>query len=441
MSKKYFLETYGCQMNFAESNALEKKLKKAGWIPSESEDSADLILINTCSVRKTAENRIWGRLGYYKKKKEDSDFILGVMGCMTERLGEEIRSEFPAVDVLIGTFGKQDFIKAVEKKNIKGKENFFGFEKFVFADEHAMEGDFQAMIPIMHGCNNFCTYCIVPYVRGREVSRTPDEIINEIKASEKQGVKEVTLIGQNVNSYKYPSDEESGKTLDFPGLLKRVLEETDIPWIRFISSHPKDLSDELIELIAENKRICRHIHLPVQNGSNKILDKMNRKYTREDYLLLVDKMRKAIPDLSLTTDILIGFPGEDEEDFKLTVNLVEEVGFDDAFTYQYNAIENTAAFDFPDQVEEEVKKRRLSELIDMQRKISAERKRKIVGTTADVLVEKISRKSSREVLGRTEKNYMVVFPGNKGLIGRMYRVKMKKLSGNTFVGERKCPGD
>ncbi|MBI9100849.1 MAG: tRNA (N6-isopentenyl adenosine(37)-C2)-methylthiotransferase MiaB [Spirochaetales bacterium] len=439
MNKQYFIETYGCQMNVAESSALEKKLHDAGWRAASSGEEADVVLLNTCSVRKTAENRIWGRLGHFKRLKQENRFLLGVMGCMTERLGEDIRKEAHAVDFLVGTFGKVDFTEALINGKLNRGDAFFGHEEYEFAREHCDSGEFQAMLPIMHGCDNFCSYCIVPYVRGHEISRKPDEIIFELKKIEKAGVKEVTLIGQNVNSYRFTL--EGGSLLDFSGLLRRILTETKIPWIRFISSNPQDLSDDLIDVISKNERICSHIHLPIQHGSTDVLKAMNRKYTREDYLLLVDKMRKNIPDLSLTTDLLIGFPGEREEDYLLTADLIKKVGFEDAYTYQYNAIEGTAAFSYENQVPEAEKKRRLADLIEIQRAISSKIKGEYIGKEVTALVEKISRKADDEVLGRTENNQMVVFAGDAGLIGNMCRVKIKGLSGNTFLGEKICLGD
>ncbi len=437
MSKKYWIETYGCQMNVAETHSLEEHLKENEWTASDRADDADIVLLNTCSVRKTAENRIWGRLGFYKRMKSERKFILGVMGCMTERLKDEIRKDVPAVDILIGTFGKKEFASALVSGKVVSGDDFFGESEYQFARTHSGDGDFQAMVPIMHGCNNFCSYCIVPHVRGREISRNPEDIISEINKLEDSGIHEVTLLGQNVNSYDFGSPS----IMDFPALLEKIISETNIPWIRFISSHPKDLSDELIGVIAANPRICRHIHLPVQHGSGNILKQMNRRYSREDYITLVGKMRKSIPGLSLTTDIMVGFPGETEEDFQLTMELVKSIKFEDAFTYQYNAIENTTAFSFPEQVDEKIKKRRLGELIELQRMLGYKIKEKYLGCEVTVLVEGISRKSREEVLARTEHNHMVVFPGKEDLKGRLIRVRLNSLSGNTFQGELLCPGD
>jgi len=438
MSGKYWIETYGCQMNVAETASLELALKGGGWSPAETEDQADLVVLNTCSVRKTAENRIWGRLGYYKSRKGSREFLLGVMGCMTERLKEEIRGEVPAVDILIGTFGKGDFVQALLEGRARRGDDFLGGGEYSFAGRHSGEGSFQAMVPIMHGCNNFCTYCIVPHVRGREVSRDPGEILRELRELEASGIREVTLLGQNVNSYRF--SRETGM-IRFPELLEMIVKETGLPWIRFVSSHPKDFSGELIRVIRDNPRICRHIHLPVQHGSSKILAAMNRKYTREEYLALVERIRAEIPGISLTTDILLGFPGETEEDFLQTMDLVTRVGFEDAFTYQYNAIEGTAAFSLEGQIPSAEKKRRPSQLIELQRGIGSRAKEGAVGRIVTALVEGVSRRSSRKMLARTEQNHMVVFEGTPDLTGQLCPVRLVSLKGNTFQGERICPGN
>jgi len=432
MNNKYWLETYGCQMNVAESASIENSMKLMGWESASKSEDANLVLLNTCSVRKTAESRVWGRLGFYKAQKKNSEFQLAIMGCMTERLKDFIRKEVPEVDLLIGTYGKKEFISALESNDYFGKQDFFGHDEFSFASNHFGEGMSQAMVPIMHGCDNFCTYCIVPHVRGREVSRTPNEILDELQRLSNEKVQEVTLLGQNVNSYNY---KDNGNTILFSDLLNRIQDKVDIPWIRFISSHPKDLSDELIESMKANPQLCRHIHLPVQHGSNNILKRMNRRYTKEDFLSLVDRIRTAMPDISLTTDILMGFPGETEEDVEETLDLIEKVRFIDAFTYQFNAMEGTEAFDMVDKIEEGVKKARLARVIERQRAIGYEEKNKFVNTNVEVLVEGLSKKDDKELLGRTFRNNMVVFPGSGDLIGKIITIHLNELAGNTFRGE------
>ena len=439
MGKLYWLETYGCQMNVAESASLETSLRQKGWTPAAAPEEADLVLLNTCSVRKTAENRIWGRLGFFKSLKEQHSFSLGVMGCMTERLKNDLRKEVPDIDFLVGTYGKTEFTLALEDNIPLAKKNFFGHDEFSFAVSHFWSGEAQAMVPIMHGCNNFCTYCIVPYVRGREVSRPWEDIKAELAILEERNVKEITLLGQNVNSYQ---SHYQGDTLNFAGLLLKIGEESSIPWIRFLSSHPKDLSREVIEAMRVTPQVCRHLHLPVQHGSNRILTAMNRRYTREAYLSLVDDLRKAMPEISLTTDILIGFPGETENDVEDTLNLVKTVGFSDAFTYIYNAMEGTRAYDMENQIPEGLKKERLNRVIELQRQMGHQEKASRLGKTVTVLVEGSSKKNSLEMLGRTEHNSMVVFPGASDLTGTLRQVKLTELPGNTYKGEDKgCLGN
>lgn len=431
--KSYWLETYGCQMNTAESNAIIADLIEKGWKEADSEQNADFVLLNTCSVRQTAENRIWGRIGYYKHLKETKDFTLAVTGCMAERLKEDLQKKAPAVDMVIGNFEKEILSEYLDTHDI-WNDNLVSEGEYNFREIHLAENDFKSMVPIMHGCNNFCSYCIVPYVRGRETSRSPESIIKELKKLELKGVREVTLLGQNVNSYSY---KENDKIIDFTHLLKRILSETKLlGWIRFMSSHPKDVPENLIDLISSNSRLCNHIHLAVQHGSDKILKKMNRNYTRSDFIALTNKMKKTIPDISITTDLLIGFPGEDIKDLELTKDLMNRIGFNDAFTYYYNPREGTKAFNFSDNIEDKEKLRRLNEIIEIQRSISSDLKLKRVGNTVKVLVESISRKNKNELLARTEKNEMVVFTGNEELIGTFQEIRLKSLNGNTFKGEQ-----
>lgn len=431
--KSYWLETYGCQMNTAESNAIIADLIEKGWKEADSEQNADFVLLNTCSVRQTAENRIWGRIGYYKHLKETKDFTLAVTGCMAERLKEDLQKKAPAVDMVIGNFEKEILSEYLDTHDI-WNDNLVSEGEYNFREIHLAENDFKSMVPIMHGCNNFCSYCIVPYVRGRETSRSPESIIKELKKLELKGVREVTLLGQNVNSYSYT---ENDKIIDFTHLLKRILSETKlIGWIRFMSSHPKDVPENLIDLISLNSRLCNHIHLAVQHGSDKILKRMNRNYTRSDFIALTNKMKKTIPDISITTDLLIGFPGEDIKDLELTKDLMNRIGFNDAFTYYYNPREGTKAFNFSDNIEDKEKLRRLNEIIEIQRSISSDLKLKRVGNTVKVLVESISRKNKNELLARTEKNEMVVFTGNEDLIGTFQEIRLKSLNGNTFKGEQ-----
>lgn len=442
VKKKYWLETYGCQMNKAESDALEIQLKNNGWQPAKNHENASLVILNTCSVRKTAENRIWGRIGFYKNLKLKKNIKLAVTGCMSERLKDEL-TELNPVDIVIGNFNKKYFLEAVENSfNNIGKTSFIEENEYEFDHFHSNGNNFKSFVPIMHGCNNFCSYCIVPYVRGHEVSRSPYEIIEEIERLEDYNVKEITLLGQNVNSYRY---NLNNKMIDFPELLLFILKKIKaIKWIRFLTSHPKDLSDKLIDVIQGDNKICRHIHLPVQHGSDKILYLMKRKYKRKDYISLINSIKNRISDISITTDILIGFPGETESDYNDTINLMKEIRFNDAFTYKYNPREGTEAYNFDDDVPEELKLKRLSEIIELQREISSEIKQEKIGSIVPVLAESVSKKNHQELLGRTEKDEMAVFPGNPDIIGSMADIELVSLAGNTFIGkeikERICLG-
>ncbi len=434
MGKKYWLETYGCQMNFAESGSLDNDFASKGWEKASGPEEADLVLLNTCSVRQTAENRIWGRIGYFKHLKKDHDFVLGITGCMAERLKGRIKEKTPEVDLVIGNFDKDRLLSYLEEHDRSfWNADLTDSSEYSFREIHTGENEFKALLPIMHGCNNFCSYCIVPYVRGREVSRSPESILKELYILQDRGIREVTLLGQNVNSYLYTY--EDGRRVTFTGLLEIILENvSDIEWIRFISSHPKDVPSELIDIIAEEERVCSHIHLAVQHGSDSVLKKMNRGYTSGDFLKLVDEMKKRIPSLSLTTDLLIGFPGESEEDLEMTLDLMSKVRFDDAFTYYYNPREGTKAYSFPEELSEKEKLKRLERVIGLQRKISGELKKEKVGNVEKVLVESVSRKNESELLGRTSRNEMVVFPADRSLIGSFVNVRLDDLSGNTFTG-------
>jgi len=456
--KTYWLETYGCQMNKAESGFLEYELQEKGWSRADSPAEAEVVVLNTCSVRKTAEDRIWGRLGFFKAEKKRHAFRLVLMGCMSERLKQEILDDAPHVDLLVGNFQKHRLVDVLEhgdgvpvddrSSNRRSPHRPAAHQEahlvdpgeYRFAERHSLSG-FQAFLPIMHGCDNFCTYCIVPYLRGSEVSRGPESIIEEIRRLQspaddpaRQVVREITLLGQNVNSYSYREGDRA--IISFPELLRRVVPILqDKTWLRFLTSHPKDMSIELIELIAEQTALCRHIHLPVQHGSDRILEAMGRKYTRGHYLALVESIRKTIPEVSLTTDILIGFPGETEEDYRLTLELMKEVRFDDAFTYRYNPREGTKAFELGDDVPDAVKQERLSGVIELQRRTTRAGKRRKLGRVVEVLVEGVSKKSSAELLARTEGDEMVVFPGSPDRIGSFVSVHLKRLAGSTFRGE------
>ena len=430
---KYWIETYGCQMNKAESNALELELNIMGWEAAESPESATLAIINTCSVRKTAEDRIWGRIGFFKRIKKDNPHQkLIITGCMAERLGNELTGTKSPVDKVFGTFEKNQIVDYLLEREISVE---YADNEYIFKNLHSGKSAFKSFIPIMNGCNNFCSYCIVPYVRGREISRNPDEIFNEIVKLEEIKIKEITLLGQNVNSYYF---QNNSKVTDFPDLLESISKKVEsIEWIRFLTSHPKDLSDKLIEVLSNHRNICRHIHLPLQSGSDKILGLMNRKYNSSYYYNLVEKLKKSIPGISITTDIIVGFPGEDENDFINTYSMMENIKFEDAFTYYYNARKGTKADSYEDNIPKEIKLERLSQIIRLQKQISHDTRKKKIGNTVKVLSEGLSKNNGNELIGRTEYDEMIVFPGNHDKIGMMQNVKITSLKGNTFKGEIK----
>jgi len=434
MPRKYWFETYGCQMNKAESNALALILDGHGWKEAKHPEESQLVIINTCSVRKTAENRIWGRLGYYKKQKQKLGTKIAVVGCMAERLKENIQTEIPEVDFVVGTYDKGDFAANINALFNDGHEKDLTHNgAYTFFTKHSQPDADKAFVPIMHGCNNYCAYCIVPYVRGREVSRAPLDILDEIKELDAAGVKEITLLGQNVNSYKYRQERND---ILFPDLLRTIEQQLhNIRWVRFLTSHPKDVPDDLIKVLSESDKLCSHLHLPVQSGSDSVLKKMNRKYTRQYYLDLVRSMRNAVPHISLTTDIIVGFPGETEKEFEETLSLMRTVGFQDAFMYYYNDIEGTAASDMKEKIPQENKLERLQKVIELQRSISNEIKQKRIGQRAEVLIEDVSKKDKKQLLGRTAHDEMIVFPGDKNKIGQFSECEVVLVKGNTLIGE------
>ena len=456
----YFFETYGCEMNIAESASVEQILIARGWKKAEFLEEADMVIVNTCSVRATAETRIFGRLGYFSGLKKvrhmESDakvrspemqravkfvekngvkrLTVVVMGCMAERLLESLKKDWPVIDYVVGTFGKNHFGQIIESVE-HGDEGFDVEQESVykFASTSYEEGAFSTFVPIMHGCNNFCTYCIVPYVRGREISRPVAEILREVEILSERGVKEITLLGQNVNAYR----GEDGMT--FPKLLKTVSSYLDqihspIRWVRFESSNPNDFDDELIDVIANDSHLCRGLHIAVQHGSSRILKAMNRKYSREQYQELVKKLRERVEDVMLTTDIMVGFPGETEEDFQEVLTLMEQTRYQSAFMYYYNPREGTPAAKMENQIDIEVKKQRLQKVIDLQLKITGEVMAARVGRTVEVLVDIVSRDNSRELLGKTSQNERVAFEADPKLIGTFVKVQIDSLNGNTYKG-------
>jgi tRNA-2-methylthio-N6-dimethylallyladenosine synthase len=437
-------------MNSAESAALVLVCRERGWTAAPDGESADLVVINTCSVRITAEQRALGRIALYASRKKkrlakDQHFALVVAGCMAQRMEKTLKGQFPEVDYVMGTSARSMFPLILESLE-KGRSGFTSFPaeeipQFSFSSSHLEEGQFRSFVPIMHGCNNFCSYCIVPYVRGREIFRDPQLIAEEIRLVGERGVREVTLLGQNVNSYHW----DDGK-LNFAGLLRLIAasaEQSGVKWLRFLSANPKDFSPETIQVMAENPAFCRHLHLPVQHGSNRVLSAMNRGYTREHYRVLVKEIRSAMPKISLSTDFLVGFPGETEEDLEETLSLMEEIQFLYAYMYHFNPREGTSAYNLPDRVGEGVKRERLSRVIELQKKHTSALLKKRIGAREMVLIEGISRKNADELITRTERDEMAVAPGPASMIGSFAEITLSGLRGNTFRAKEAlpCPGN
>ena len=428
--------TFGCQMNARDSEKLRGILETAGFIDTDDEDEADLVIYNTCTVRDNADQHVYGRLGHLNSvKRKKPGMIIGLCGCMMqeEHVVAKIKKSYPFVNLMFGTHNLYAFPELLvrtlkeERRVIEIREKTEVFpESLPVKRKHF----FKSGVNIMYGCNNFCSYCIVPYVRGREISRTPEEIIAEVKRLVDDGCIEIMLLGQNVNSY--------GKTLEekvtFAELLEEICRIDGLKRLRFMTSHPKDLSDELIEVMARNPKIMRHMHLPVQSGSDMILKKMNRHYDREKYLDTVRKLREAIPDISFTTDIIVGFPGETEEDFEDTLSLVREVGFDSAFTFIYSKRKGTPAAEMENQVPEDVVKKRFKRLLDEVKITAEERCARFTGKVMDVLVEEENREPGL-VTGRIGHNIIVHMPGDSSMIGKIVPVYLKECKGFYYFGE------
>ncbi len=434
--KKYIIQTYGCQMNEHDSEKISWILENMNYVLTDNRDECDLIIYNTCAVRKTAEDKVYGQLGELKDlKRRKPNLIIAVCGCMMQREEaiETITTKYRHVDIIFGTNNIHKLPQLISNYEKTGKTVIDIIEENREIDE-SVEANrkytYKAFVNIMYGCNNFCSYCIVPYTRGREKSREPENIINEIQKLAKNGCKEVTLLGQNVNSY--------GKTLNrdysFADLLKDINDIDGIERIRFMTSHPKDISDELINSYGKLDKLCDHLHLPVQSGSNRILKIMNRRYTREDYLNIIDKIRKVNPDITLTTDIIVGFPGETEEDFNETLKLVKEVEFDSAFTFLYSIREGTPAAKMENQVNDKIKHERFQRLLDALHPIGLEKNKKLLGKTIKILVEEISKNNETMLDGRTTSGKLVHFEGNEDLIGKIVDVKITNVKTFTLEG-------
>lgn len=434
----YHVETFGCQMNARDSEKLSGILESIGYIPNESEN-ADFVIYNTCTVRDNANQRVYGRLGYLNTlKKKNPNMIIALCGCMMQEdvVIEKIKKSYNFVDIIFGTHNifklAELWLTHIESDRSMIIDIWKETDQIVEDLPVKRKYPFKSGVNIMFGCNNFCSYCIVPYVRGRERSRRHEEIICEIKHLVDDGVKEVMLLGQNVNSYGKGIENE----LTFPKLLEEIEKIDGLERIRFMTSHPKDLSDDLINVIAKSDKISRHIHLPVQSGSSRILKIMNRKYTKESYLDLVDRIKKSIPDVSLTTDIIIGFPGETEEDFLETMDVVEKVGFSNAFTFLYSKRTGTPAAAMEDQIDEAVMHDRFDRLLNLVHEKAQKETGKLVGQVLPVLVEEINRQDETLVTGRLSNNTLVHFKGDENMIGTMVNVRLIDSKGFYYLGER-----
>jgi len=437
--KKLYIETYGCQMNVADSEVVAAVMAEKGYSITEDQHEADSIFVNTCSVRDNAEQRIWGRLNLFNSyKKKRKDLLIGIIGCMAERLADELL-EKKVVDLVAGPDAYRDLPYLIDK----AKEGEEAINVELTIDETydnlvpmRLENDIIAgFVSITRGCNNFCTYCIVPYTRGRERSRDPQDILNEVADLASKGYKEVTLLGQNVNSFKW---EVEGKTkpVKFPDLLKMVAESQPQMRVRFTTSHPKDLTERLIKTIAATPNICSHIHLPFQSGSSRILKLMNRKYDREWYMRRIESIKEIIPDCGLSTDVFCGFSTETEEDFQETLSLMEWVKFDSAFMFKYSERPGTYAAKYlKDDVPEEVKSERLERMIKLQNHLSLEGNKQDIGKVFEVLAEGTSKKSEEELVGRTPQNKVVVFPAKGYQKGDFVQVKINRCTQTTLIGE------
>ncbi|SHI98039.1 tRNA-i(6)A37 thiotransferase enzyme MiaB [Clostridium cavendishii DSM 21758] len=435
---KYYIETYGCQMNEEDSEKLSGMLKRIGYKPCESKEEASIIIFNTCCVRENAENKVFGNLGHLKAAKEKNpNLIIAVCGCMMQQKGmaDKLLKTYPYVDIIFGTHNAYKFpeyLNRVLQGGVQVKEIVNKEEKIVEGIPVDRKSDIKAFVTIMYGCNNFCSYCVVPFVRGRERSRKPEDIENEIKELVSKGYKEVTLLGQNVNSYGLGLEEE----INFAKLLRRLDKIDGLERIRFMSSHPKDLTDEVIMAVKECDKVCEQIHLPVQSGSSRVLEAMNRKYTREQYLELVRKIKAEIPDVGFTTDIIVGFPGETDEEADETVSLIKEVEYDSAFTFIYSRRNHTPADRMEDQIDEKVKHERFNKLVTEMNDIISRKNAEYMDKVVEVLVEGTSKNDETKLTGRTRNGKLVNFIGCKDSIGKLVNVKITKPQAFSLYGEQ-----
>jgi tRNA-2-methylthio-N6-dimethylallyladenosine synthase len=436
MERRVYIETYGCQMNEHDTERILRLLEGSHYLETKNAKEADFILINTCSVREKPEHKVYSALGRYKWLKEKRGVIIGVAGCVAQQEGDKLLDRVPYLDMVIGTHAIPMLPQLLKKIE------FFG--QRVCETGFDPEGNYlktilppkpldkvKSYVTIMQGCDHFCSFCIVPYVRGREQSRSSREIIEEVRHLAEMGIKEVCLLGQNVNGYGKGLEEE----ISFSELLERINQIEGIERIRFTTSHPKDFSEKLIQAFSKLPKLCEHIHLPFQSGSDKILKAMHRGYTKESYLKKIDHLKEVCPSIALTADVIVGFPGEEEEDFRQTLDLMERVQFDDLYSFKYSPRKGTRAAQFQDRVEEKVKQERLSTLQEIQKEITLRKNQELEGRVKEVLVEGRSRQSAQDVAGRTRSNKIVNFEGNLELVGQLVPVRITKAYPHSLRGE------
>jgi len=436
MTKRVYIKTYGCQMNEDDSERMLRLLEGSQYLETQEPREANLILINTCSVREKPEHKVYSALGRFKRLKENQKTLIGVTGCVAQQEGKRLLDRVPYLDLVIGTQAIHllpELVQTVETKGQRVCATELDPEgKYLVAPRpQKRRGKVKSYVTIMQGCDHFCSFCIVPYVRGRERSRPNQEILEEVKHFAEIGVKEVCLLGQNVNSYGKGKDGE----LDFPSLLRRIDEISGIERIRFTTSHPEDLSETLIRSFSGLSKVCEHIHLPFQSGSDRILKRMHRGYTKASYLERIDRLREGCPAIAITADVIVGFPGEEDEDFRETLGLMAQVRFDDLFSFKYSPRKGTRAAQFEDQVEDNVKQERLSILQSMQKKITLEKHQILEGTTQEILIEGQSKQGDRDVTGRTRSNKIVHVKGDVTLAGSLIPVRIVKAFPHSLRGE------
>ncbi len=440
MQKRVYIETYGCQMNEHDTERMLRLLEGSHYVETKNSNEADFILVNTCSVREKPEHKVYSALGRYRWLKERKGTVIGVAGCVAQQEGSRLLDRIPYLDLVIGTHAipmLPELLKRIEVSGERVCETAYdkGGEYLKAVLPQKSPEKVKSYVTIMQGCDHFCSFCIVPHVRGREKSRPSREIIEEVRQLAAMGVREVCLLGQNVNGYGKGLEEK----IPFSELLERINDIVGIERIRFTTSHPKDLSEELIQAFCKLPKLCEHIHLPFQSGSNKILKAMHRGYTKESYIEKIDSLKKVSPSIAITADVIVGFPGEEEQDFEETMDLLQKVRFDDLFSFKYSPRKGTRAAQFEDKVEEKVKQKRLSVLQEMQKGITLQKNEELEGRLEEVLVEGRSKQSTKDITGRTRSNKIVNFGGDLNLVGNLVPVRITKGYAHSLRGELLSP--